>query len=298
MNKGFESAEHYEIKTQLLEVAQALGYETFTEYRGQGWRADVFALTPSQQVAFEVQLSPQSLTKTLEHQERYRSAGVQGCWLVQKPIHKLSDERPDLPVFKVSKHHSKFVVLLGDRRDVPLAEFARGFLADDIKFCNMAKTSPQQKVKIVFYEMDCWKCPCVNHLYFVDDPFRSSCGAALEPEEVLWGSARQEHRPEIVKAVRAFIASDEGAGLLLGDIKQRHSKTVDEAYLSFGCYACDRLFGDFYVRDAEMEARFDYGVVARAELTIALEQGVVLPAPHWCFPEDNAFCEDMLKYAQ
>ncbi len=39
----------------------------------------------------------------------------------------------------------------------------------------------------------------------------------------------------------------------IGIIKTRYSKTIHESYLSNGCYYCDALQGDFFIRNEFLE---------------------------------------------
>jgi hypothetical protein len=107
----------------------------------------------------------------------------------------------------------------------------------------------------------------------------------------MWSSDRQEHRPEIIKVAKDFIGTEQGQHLRLGEIKLRQSKTIGDSYVSFGCYRCDSVFGDWFVRNAEMEAMYGHGQVATIERIIRLQDMVSLPAPHWCYPDDRLFCD-------
>ena len=57
---------HDRIQMEIVSACRDLGYEAIQEYSGQGWRADVFIPHNEKPIAFEIQLSPQSLRKTLE----------------------------------------------------------------------------------------------------------------------------------------------------------------------------------------------------------------------------------------
>ena len=118
------------------------------------------------------------------------------------------------------------------------------------------------------------------------------CDSAFYPES-LWGSDRQEYRPEIIDAVKQLLKTEQGEHLRLGEVKPRYSKTVGDSYTSFGCYKCDSIFGDWFVMEAEMEAVYGYGQVATFEITIKLQDDVSLPIPHWCYPESQAFCDEI-----
>lgn len=92
---------HDRIQKQIVSACQDLGISAIQEYSGTGWRADVFIPDSERPIAFEIQLSSQSLNRTLERQLKYIKDGITGCWLFENPIPKLTVERPDLPVFYV-----------------------------------------------------------------------------------------------------------------------------------------------------------------------------------------------------
>lgn len=283
---------HDRIQMEIVSACRDIGIEAIQEYAGQGWRADVFIRNNDKPIAFEIQLSPQSLRKTLERQSKYIRDGIVGCWLFENPISKLNEERPDLPVFYVEdKKDSKLLVNLGDRRKVDLHTFLENFISNNIQFKDVAKTKAKQLVNLVFYEMECWKCHEMNHLFCVDSPFYSACNAEIRPEEDLWESNSMEYRPEIIELANKFIESRKDLDLKLGQIKERYSNTVEDSYTSFGCYKCDSIFGDWFVMEAKHEIMY-----SPKELTyqgeIVLKENIELPIPHWCFPDNKQFCNE------
>ncbi len=264
-----------------------MGIEAIQERSGKGWRADVFVPNNKKPIAFEIQLSPQSLRKTLERQSKYIKDGIVGCWFFENPVSKLNEERPDLPLFYVEDQADlSLQVNLGDRRKVDLNTFLHNFISNNIQFKPVVKTKIKQLVCLVFYEMACWKCNELNHLFYVDTHFYSACNAKIKPEEALWESTSIEYRPEIIKLAKEFIESRKDLNLKLGQIKARHSNTVNKSYKSFGCYKCDGIFGDFFV----MEAKIDI-MHGPKELThqgeIELKESLELNIPHWCFPDNK-----------
>jgi hypothetical protein len=64
-----EVSKHDSIKAEIFAACSDLGFHATQEYKGKGWRADVFAAKDSKKFAFEIQISPQSLKKTLERQK-------------------------------------------------------------------------------------------------------------------------------------------------------------------------------------------------------------------------------------
>ncbi len=286
------SSKHKEIQDAILEACKNLGFNTMQEYRGNGWRADVFAANEVVKFAFEIQTSPQSLKTTLERQQKYIRDGINCCWLFEKSP-KLQDERPDLPVFCVHQNDdSSFTVSLNGRRELALQEFVEAFLQRRIKFCNVARTSAKQSIGLVFFEMKCWKCKAINHVYDVDVQtfFRSSCNALIQTQEMmsLWDSEGVQYMPEIIQLAQKLAKTK---GLMLGPIKRRYSKTVHDSYVSFGCYKCDSIFGDYFVMEAALEAAYDPNTI-RLQGEIELLNSIEIPLQHWCYPGKLPFCDE------
>ena len=283
-------SKHVRIQMEIVSTCRELGIEAIQEYRGHDWRADVYVSNNDKPIAFEVQLSPQSLKKTLERQSKYIRDGVIGCWFFENPISKLNEERPDLPLFFVEdKEDSKLLVNLGDRRKIELHVFLENFITNNIQFKSLAKTKTIQTVNLVFYEMECWKCHELNHLFYVKSPFSSSCNAKIQPDEALWESNSVEYRPEIIELAEKFIESRKDLNLKLGQIKKRYSKTVEDSYTSFGCYKCDSIFGDWYVMDAKFDVMYETNLLS-CQGEIELKESFELNIPHWCFPDNKQFC--------
>jgi hypothetical protein len=286
-----ESPKHFAIKEEISHTCAQFGIEATMETGGKGWRADVLVTTKFLPVAFEVQTSPQTLRKTVERQERYLRHGVSGCWLFLKPVKDLNDERPDLPLFYVSEDQvGAFSVSLGDRRNVSLRQFITEYIQGRIRFCHDAISKREQNIQIVFYKFKCWKCGRMNHPFMLKTGFKSACNASAHPKETLWGSNRCEFRPEIRAVAENFVARNYESSLTLPVIKSRHSNTVGKEYFSFGCKYCDSIFGDWYIKDAEMEVMYGDGVVALCDATIDVADIFTQPIPHWCCPGEGNFC--------
>lgn len=288
----YEISKHDLIKAAVLSSCNGLGFRSIEEHRGRDWRADVYVASDLNKFAFEIQMSPQSLRRTLERQEKYVRDGVIGCWLFETAPSKLSEERPDLPLFYVTEQDNKsFSVSLSGRKELELRDFLRNFLIGKIKFCSLARTAPEQKVTLAFYEMKCWKCKAINHIYYVEPNFRSACNAVIHSHESLWGSDKNAHRPEIIALAREFLRTEEGKHMRLGEIKRRFSKTVQDSYISFGCYSCDSVFGDWFVMEAEREIAYGHGQIATVERSIELDEIIELHIPHWCYPGELPYCD-------
>ena len=110
-----KTTKHDRIQKEVVLACQDLGVEAIQEHRGRDWRADVYIPNLGSPIAIEIQISPQSLNRTLERQAKYIRDGVTGCWFFEKPVSKISKERPDLPLFCIEEaSDSSLLVNLGE----------------------------------------------------------------------------------------------------------------------------------------------------------------------------------------
>ncbi len=297
-------SKHDMIKAEILTACRHLGYEAIQECGGRDWRADVLAITDAgEKIAFEVQMSPQSITKTIERQNKYIRDKITGCWLFNeaaqiktkgvKNHHEENpwNERPDLPLFYVMNNEPPFSVSLRGRRVLPLHDFLEVFLQGKIRFSQIARTKPDQNIKMVFFEMRCWKCGEMNHIYYIEPDFYTACNATIFASETMWGSDDDKYRPEIIDMAREFTKTEEGRHIRLGEIKKRYSRAVNGSYKSFGCIECDSIFGDWFVMETQLEAQYDEGLTT-IERTIKFSDIIELEIPHWCYPGDLPYCDE------
>lgn len=284
---------HDEIKFAVEKACNALGFDAKNECWGRDWRADVMVEKDHQRYAFEIQMSPQTLNRTIERQEKYMRDGVIGCWLFETIPAKLSEERPDLPLFQVFQEEGEFKVSLSGRKVLPLEIFVEDFLKGKIQFRSHVLTNKIQHLNIQFYEMPCWDCGVINHLYYIKPEFTSSCNASLHYVESLWGEHRLVYIPKVRQVVEEYAASV--PELNLATIKPRYSKTAGKSYVSYGCEACDKIFGDWFVHEAEMEVQYGCGVIETLEVDIEMDEQLHYAIPHWCHPGEDDYCSNGIE---
>lgn len=279
---------HDRIKRQILLACASLGLQAVEEYRGNGWRADVFVDNNGVKYAFEVQIASQSLQRTLERQDKYRKDGIIGCWLFEKERKRKIEELEALPSFQVINDNEQFLVSLKGRKTLPLDIFVNDFLNGRIKFCRTLKALPI--IDINFLRMDCWKCHALNHIYYVA-PLHSSCNTIVDHQEELWVSEKLAFNPEIIKKITEYTRTEKGQHICLSSIKNRYSGTMDKSYISFGCRKCDSIFGDFYVQEAIVDSWYGHGIVDKTTIELDSDIDIHEDIPHWCHPGEYKFCE-------
>ena len=283
-----KTALHELVQQQILEACDKLGLHAQMEYAGDGWRADVLVLNNGKKYAFEIQITPQSLKKTQERQEKYIKEDIVGCWLFEKEPARQSVELEDLPIFRLIEEGGFLFVSLKGRKTLPLEIFIKDFVNERIKFCHTLKPLP--RVNVAFVEMPCWKCGVINHFFYIT-PFASACNTEINYQEAMWTSDKLTFHPQIVKKVKEYTLTEQGKYLNLATIKERYSGMVGLSYASFGCSCCDSIFGDFYIHNAIADAYYGDGVVGNISFDIDFDLNMQLEVPHWCHPGDRPFCE-------
>lgn len=281
---------HLRTQKEIQETLESLGFDSKCEYRGNGWRADVYAERGNCKVAFEVQLSPQSYKKTKERQALYLRDGINACWLFENDPSKKKEEEKDLPGFRIFEEKEALYVSLKERKELPLGVFVRDFAEGKIKFCRILTPLPMVEVNII--EFPCYKCGAINHIYSLS-PFKSACNvriSELEAEE-MWSDNKFSFDARIVEKVKEYVKRPGKEYINLATIKKRFSNTVGDSYLSFGCADCDALFGDFFVRDAILDSLNGDGVVEKFSFETDAAKDFKQDIPHWCHPGENKFCE-------
>lgn len=175
-----ETQAHRDAKRAVYEGCRDAGWEALTEAVGPdgAWRADVLAARQGRQVAFEIQLSPQSAEETRERQRGLERHHVRCCWLFRR----LPFVRPnrEVPAFQLSESPdgSAPSVLLGPDT-YPLREFARVMLQGRVKFCERVSVR-RTEVHCRILRDRCPGCSSIVHIAAADaPPLLSLCGLSL-----------------------------------------------------------------------------------------------------------------------
>jgi hypothetical protein len=278
-----ETAIHLLAKHELVLGCRDAGYFATTEVAGDGWRADVLAQRGNVRVAFELQWSPQTIEETLLRQSRYEHDKIRCCWLFRRLPEQLKwQPKKEVPAFRV-------LPAIGDRLEVELnhesrslRKFAAELLSRRLRFCESIRSRPAQRLDVGFHETQCWRCQRKCHIYAVRSSLLSCCGESM--------SLHDEFMPQVIEAVKTFLNTRHGAAIRMARVKERYSKTMRGRYLSFGCYYCDALFGEFYLRPELMHFRCCDPLVT-TEAMVHMQTRESWPHPHWCVNRGHGFCD-------
>ena len=238
------------IIAMILDVCNNMGLNYETKVKTAQWSADVVVEHGTYKVAFNVCKSPRKVELTYKamHEER-----VCGCWLLL-PSKNSSYQQPNLPCFNLVFHAEKKLVYLNSKFDdsssnlLDLFEFLHFLIDGKIRFAEQVEIN---KAELSFYKNKCWKCHRENDVYFVSRLF-SQEGVVVDGQHLTMYE-NITFNPSIIIGLKKYIKEHPSETFIMGEIKQRYSKTVGEAYLSFGCVQCDSIFGNFYLQEEMME---------------------------------------------
>jgi hypothetical protein len=124
--------EHLCAQYEIAVAADEAGWIVQTEYRGDGWQADVYAEKGRARVVFEVQWSSQTLEETLARHQRYLDSVLRCMWFMRRPVSVTSR---DMPVLELAFQSDKPMVRLeGSFSWMPLRNFINKVLDKRFRF--------------------------------------------------------------------------------------------------------------------------------------------------------------------
>lgn len=267
-----ETAEHLFVKACIARAISGMGWEVGTEVRGLAldgceWVADVLASRGSHRIAFEVQLSSQSLTETAQRQGRYGACGVRGLWFLARPREiQVSKEVPallievslDLPAAWVRipvETPSSYSSDRSNRQDaslwgqkIELGRFVRGCLAH--KFIWAPGLNKMVPLNIWTAENICWKC---NRPTSIITRLEFDIDQVVPGAPLIDMSLEDFDTPKGVACLSYALQQADLRSHGIGAVRQRFSRARGESYLSNGCVNCDALQGAFFMHEVAFD---------------------------------------------
>lgn len=155
-----ESKEHIILKNVIAIASKKAGWDVVTEYPGssfdgQNWVADVYCTKEKKAVAFEVQLSKQSLREFNYRQERFRRSGVRSAWFVSEAVYNSANtiSSKELPVFIVKEFSCRTDSPIVAQFGVSLDKFIRSLLLGRVSW-----ETDLEELHVHYIQDTCWSC--------------------------------------------------------------------------------------------------------------------------------------------
>ncbi len=243
-----ESAEHIYLKTVIASAALTAGWKVVTECRGIApggaeWIADVLCKKASASVAFEVQMSYQTVEQMRMRQERYKASGVRGAWLLAPTAFQRTYTRPsrEVPCFYLAPVDINAEPSI-PAFEVSLKDFVIGMLNGYLSW------QPESSEYFISYIDDiCFKCKgAVKQVY----------GYAID----VYGDAAKTvpNASTVLERMLQFISNDELRQLglnTIGRFDKLDGKEVRFPY-SNACIHCGAPQNNYYLIKKLEDAQF------------------------------------------
>ncbi|MGA3229804.1 MAG: competence protein CoiA family protein [Candidatus Binatus sp.] len=235
-----ESPEHLKAKFVIAQSARAVGWRASTEESGSDadgnpWTADVLCIRGKAKVAFEVQLSPQSLEDYEARQKRYERTGIRCLWLMRlrrnsSALNSFTPSR-ELPLVLLDVKEPASMTVLAERSSgatIPLADFVKGALAGDFFWAEMRPGRILVELQIA--SITCWKCHSPIKAirgYIINDQFVALAKISDTDAVAIFAEALRKQEPRVTP------------------VSQRYSQTRGDRYFAASCPSCRALMGDW-----------------------------------------------------
>lgn len=292
-----ETFEHLKAKIEIIEACKERGWKAIPEFSEDGWRADVLAIKGEHRIAFEVQWSTQTFDDTKFRQNRYKESNVRGCWFFRKLTKTLTNEDGtlfvdrDIPAFLIDyKKEEDYVLAQVGRKQLPLRVLVSDLLKKKYKFCEHINIRAEQKVKVLLFETICWKCNRTQHCYTIGSELLTVCYNIHSTKKNATELYQLDKTPEVFEGVMNALEAKELYQFKIGPIKKRYSLLKEKLIESHGCVYCDSIFDDFPINIEKKQALRKpdqhYSLIVSFTFEERKEKH-----KHWCFSEENYFCE-------
>ena len=252
----------------ILSVCKDLGLSVATKVKTDNWKADVVVDYGKYRVAFNVGRSHRNIDETYL---AMRKEHICGCWFVLSPKFR-STYSKGIPCFHIENSNGNLSVFLNrvweEETILSLTDFVASLIQGNIRY---AKTMNVKYVDVRFFKRECWKCGRENDAYFV---YKTISKEGIESEGGI-----ECFNPMLVSGIRNYLSCHSEMNIVLGDIKPRYSRTVNDSYMSFGCAYCDSLFGDFFMND--VFSSVIYSAIKLPKALIEINDNITVDVDCW-----------------
>ena len=276
-----ESYDHLKAKELIYKLCRAEGWEAEPEYRIDDCIADVYATDGETNVAFEIQLSPQTEKETFYRHDKYKLHGLKCVWFFKK-IPRTLISNPELPVFQLVKEENAYFVLVNGNK-LKLRTAVEKLLRREIKFRKEYTYKDNQIADVYTFEMRCWKCGKQTSVVYIFSYYLFRCKSSDNTMDL--------SNEDIAGKIASLQKQGHDVLQNIGQFKKRMSKAGNRAKWSNNCRWCGSLIGNHYLHK-EFINHFRYEpepamhVVFNTDIS-GLSRKL---SPHWCLGGDEGYC--------
>lgn len=259
-----------EFMTAILQLCESEGWKYKKYYKADGWKADFLISAENRSVAISAFSSVSAVTKSMPQ------IGLEGVCRYGLILSPKKDDVSSLPCFCLHRNEDSLKVSIAKNK-VPLDLFVKKILEDKIEHLTKAKITA---VDVIFAEKECYFCGKTHFIpyvrYLVDENGKRVDDECVESEQEENDIPDFRFGKDFLDAIHRYIADHPEKGFVMGEVKERYSKTMNKSYMSYGCPKCDGIVGDFYLRDLEIDYAYetDEKLMNRIQLNAPFEISV------------------------
>lgn len=265
-----------EFITALIEICESEGWKYEKYYKTEKWKADILITMGEQKFAFMSSNSATTASRVLPLME---ADGVKGFAFVLSPK---KDIHADVACFVLYKVDDSMIVKVHER-ELSLPDFIKKAINNKIVHISSARIT---SVEVMFETMNCYSCNTPHSVfiirYLVDEDGDKHDYIKLQNiyyEEDDIDIPDLQFNDEILGKVKQNISDHPEKKIVMGDVRERYSRTMGESYMSFGCPKCGSLVGDHYLSELIMDAIYETN--ENQILRIPLDNTFEIPADRW-----------------
>ena len=258
-----------EFMAAILEICEVKGWKYKKYYKAENWKADILISTNNQSIAISIYKSIAEAKKSLPPIER---DGVKIYGLILSP--KI-DDISEIACFSLHRNENSMDVTIANNK-TDLTSFLKKGLEGKIEHLTSSKITA---IDVIFEQIDCWRCHKQHFIPFVRY-LVSEKGLKHDYAEIDYKDIPDlRFGDDFLEIVQKYILEHPQKGYVMGEVKPRHSQTLDEDYMSYGCPECNAIVGDFYLND--LEANLMYETDENRMDRIHLKTPFEIPVTDW-----------------
>ena len=255
-----------EFMTAIVEICESEGWKYEKYYKTDEWKADILISVNNQRFSFSAYKSTNQAAKFLPliEQDGIKSYGL---------ILSSEDDVAEIACFSLHRNEDAMEITIAKNK-LTFASFMKKVIEE--KLIHLTKTKITS-IDVIFAQEKCYRCQFKHSIpyvrFFINENGKRYNRADVDERELpdLWFGE------EYLQIIKRYIDEHPEKGIVMGEVKERPTK--NQSYTSYGCPACDAIFGDFYLTELEVDFMYetDESMMNRIQLKTPFE----IPVNEW-----------------
>ena len=242
-----------EIISIVEELAKKHGWEFHKDVKGDSWNADIVLINDNNKIAFKLF---RRTKKMGEENEAMKKDEIKCCWFVNdNPQFNLYNHDGGLNTIFHVEIEPQYKVRVNELYDCSIEEFVAAVMNNKLHVMHEVTV---KSIAVRFKKLECYNCDAEHYIYIISKLYCEK-GEIINDGDGYYREELDELNPLVINSIKSFLNKHPELQYKMGEIKERHSNTMDESYMSFGCPNCDAIFGQYYLSEEKIYDAYNYG---------------------------------------